>query len=268
MRSRLAADHRRLEAGARGQRAARRRGALDLRLRRSRRARTSSSSALGLAPRASSTTSPTSAVSSSSSSMMSARRPRGRPRRQAVRVLEHLDVGPQAGDRRAQLVAGVGDELALRLRPSARARRASALKLRRQAGELVVALDLEALVPIRSGCAGDRLGPAREARDRGQRGARDHDPEQRRPAGSRPRRSRSTTSAGCDSAWSTSVSGRATCSAPPLPIPVTSTRMCMPETVMSVDVVALAAAARCARSARSRGSSSPGRWARTSRRRG
>ena len=44
---------------------------------------------------------------------------------QPVGVLQHLDVGAQAGDRRAQLVAGVRDEVALRLGRAARARRAS-----------------------------------------------------------------------------------------------------------------------------------------------
>ena len=44
---------------------------------------------------------------------------------QAVGVLQHLDVGAQARDRRAQLVACVGDQVALRLDRAARARPAS-----------------------------------------------------------------------------------------------------------------------------------------------
>ena len=77
--------------------------------------RTSSISSPGFAPRASSTMSATSAVSSSSSSRMSARRLARSAVRQPIGVLERLDVGAQAGDRRAQLVAGVGHQVALRL---------------------------------------------------------------------------------------------------------------------------------------------------------
>ena len=46
-------------------------------------------------------------------------------RGQALGFAQHLDVRAQRGDRRAQLVAGVGDQLPLGLAPSARARRAS-----------------------------------------------------------------------------------------------------------------------------------------------
>ena len=46
-------------------------------------------------------------------------------RRQPLGFAEDLDVRAQRGDRRAQLVARVGDQVALGLRPSARARRAS-----------------------------------------------------------------------------------------------------------------------------------------------
>ena len=44
--------------------------------------------------------------------------------REPIGVLEHLDVGAQARDRRAQLVARVGDEVALRRGRASRARRA------------------------------------------------------------------------------------------------------------------------------------------------
>ena len=77
--------------------------------------RTSSSASPGFAPRASSTMSATSAVSSSSSATMSARSDSSSARRQPLRVLERLDVRAQARDRRAQLVARVRHELALRL---------------------------------------------------------------------------------------------------------------------------------------------------------
>ena len=63
---------------------------------------------------------------------------------QPVGVLQHLDVGAQARDRRAQLVAGVGDEMALRLgRALERVERR--VEAARQPRELVLALDLEPL---------------------------------------------------------------------------------------------------------------------------
>ena len=89
---------------------------------------------------------------------------------QPVGVLEHLDVGAQAGDRRAQLVAGVGHEVALRL-DRALERVERRVEAAREAGELVLALDLEPLREV--GVGRQRLGAAGEARDRRERGARD-----------------------------------------------------------------------------------------------
>ena len=90
---------------------------------------------------------------------------------QAIGVLEHLDVGAQARDRRPQLVARIGHEMTLRLgRALERVERR--VEAAGQAGELVLALDLEALREV--GVGGQRLRATREARDRGQRRAR-HD---------------------------------------------------------------------------------------------
>ena len=146
--------------------------------------RTSSTTSLGLEPRASSTTSPTSAVSSSSSAMMSARRLSRSAVGQPVGVLEHLDVRAQARDRRAQLVARVGDEVALRL-DRALERVERRVEAARQARELVVALDLEPLREV--GVGRQRLGAAREARDGRERRARDDAAERGRDAGCRRR---------------------------------------------------------------------------------
>ena len=128
--------------------------------------RTSSTTSLGFAPRASSTTSPTSAVSSSSSAMMSARRLARSASGSRSASCEHLDVGAQARDRRAQLVAGVGDEVALRLgRLLERVERR--VEAARQARELVLALDLQPLREV--GIRRSAPRSAGEARHRRQR---------------------------------------------------------------------------------------------------
>ena len=80
--------------------------------------RTSPGSPLGFVPRASSTTSPRARVSSSSSSIMSAAQRLPVLRRAAAARPQELEVRAQRRDRRAQLVRGVGDQVALRLRPS------------------------------------------------------------------------------------------------------------------------------------------------------
>ena len=90
---------------------------------------------------------------------------------QAVGVLQHLDVGAQARDRRAQLVARVGHEVALRLGRSLE-RVERRVEAAAEARELVLALDLEPLREV--GVRGQRLGLAREARDGRQRRARHH----------------------------------------------------------------------------------------------
>ena len=100
--------------------------------------RTSSSTPAGLLPRASSTTSPTSAVSSSISREDVRAQRRAVVLREPVELLDRLDVRPQAGDRGSQLVAGVGDEMALRLdRALERVQRR--IEAPGEPGELVVA---------------------------------------------------------------------------------------------------------------------------------
>ncbi len=86
-------------------------------------------------------------------------------------MLERLDVRPQAGDRRAQLVARVGHELALRLH-GALQRVERRVEAARQAAELVIAVHVHALGRI--GCVGQLLGSPGEAADRRERGARHH----------------------------------------------------------------------------------------------
>ena len=132
---------------------------------------------------------------------MSARSAASSPGGQALGLLEHLHVGAQAGDRRAQLVAGVRHQLALRLH-RALERVEGGVEAAREAGELVPAHDLHALRGVRVG--GQLLGARGEARDRRERRAgheraergaegharRAHDQqhEHDRSAGGRPRR--------------------------------------------------------------------------------
>jgi hypothetical protein len=87
---------------------------------------------------------------------------------QAVGLAKGLDVGAQAGDRRAQLVAGVGDQLALGL-DGALERVERRVEAAREAGELVPARRVHALRGI--GIGGELLRAPREARDRGKRRA-------------------------------------------------------------------------------------------------
>ncbi len=80
--------------------------------------------------------------------------------RQLVGVLQHLDVRAQAGDRRTQLVAGVRHQVTLSLgRALERVERG--VEAAREARELVIALDLEALGEVRVGR--QRLGAPGEA---------------------------------------------------------------------------------------------------------
>ena len=162
----------------------------------------------GSSSRASSTRSPTSAVSSSSWAT--------RSRAQALAVAgvrrpaarQHLEVRAQRGERRAQLVRGVGDELALRaLRalerlehrverasPGARPRRRRA----RRCGARGRAWWRRARRSSVSSATGRIGGPRRQPREH----HRERDPGQREQ--------RRAPSAACASARSTSVSGRAT----------------------------------------------------------
>ena len=90
-------------------------------------------------------------------------------RRQALLVLHRLDVRPQAGDRRAQLVAGVGHQVALGLH-GALERVQGGVEAAREPGQLVVAHHLHPLRRVE--VARQLLGPAGEARYRHQRRAR------------------------------------------------------------------------------------------------
>ena len=85
--------------------------------------------------------------------------------RERVAALEHLDVGAQAGERRAQLVRCVGHELALRLH-RALERVEGGVERARQPPQLVVPLAVEA-APWVPG-SGDGHGALGEARDRAQ----------------------------------------------------------------------------------------------------
>ncbi len=96
---------------------------------------------------------------------------------QPLGLAEDLDVRAQRGDRRAQLVAGVRDQVALRLH-RALERVERAVEALRQARQLVAALDLQPARQVE--VARQRLGALGEARDRRERRARDQRPEQRR----------------------------------------------------------------------------------------
>ena len=174
--------------------------------------RTSSSASPARVPRASSTTSPTSA-----GQLVQLLDDVGPQRlalvgRQPVGVLERLDVGPQAGDRRAQLVAGVGDQLALGV-DRALERVERGVEAAGQPGELVVALDLHALGQV--GLGGEASVRRVKRRDRRERGAGDHGAQRR---GQRDARRPPTSTSDQQDAVELVVdlvSGRATCTAPP-----------------------------------------------------
>src|SRR5581483_1903496 len=91
--------------------------------------------------------------------------------REASAVEEDLDVRAQRGDRRAQLMRGVGDEVPLGL-DRALQRLQRPVEAVSEAGELGRAALLEPLRAVER--VGDTLGAAREAADRRQRRAADH----------------------------------------------------------------------------------------------
>ena len=135
--------------------------------------------------RASSTTSPTRSVISSSSSVDVRDQPPPLLRIEAVASPERLDVGPQGGERGAQLVRGVGDQPPLR-RLGALERGHHLVEAGGQAAELVVAADLD---PV-----GEVVGPRHllgRVRDltRGR---------ERRPGDDRAERGRQRDAAGAD----------------------------------------------------------------------
>src|SRR5581483_1370450 len=97
------------------------------------------------------------------------------PRRQAPRFEEDLDVAAQRGDRSAQLVRGIGDEIALRFdRLFERVERLV------EAGRQPLELCRAGLVQMAGAFefAGHLLGPAQEALDRSERGTRNRQAEQ------------------------------------------------------------------------------------------
>ena len=193
------------------------------------------------APRASSTTSPTSAVSSSSSAMMSARRLSRSSLGQPIGVLEHLDVRAQA---RRSACAARGSH-----RPRGGAARSTerssassvALKLRASRASSSRPLDLEALREV--GVARRAPRSRRVKRATGASAVR---------ATSAPSSAASTMPTHADereqhqqqrlSSSSTSVSGRATWTAPRRRrVPTVSTRRCTPLTVRVAEVAPAAA---------------------------
>ena len=96
--------------------------------------------------------------------------------RELVDVLEHLHVGAQARDRRAQLVARVGHQLALGgHRPLERVE--GGVEAVGQPGELVAPDDVDPLREVE--LLGQVLGAAGEAGDRCERGPRHQQPERR-----------------------------------------------------------------------------------------
>ena len=97
--------------------------------------------------------------------------------RQTLGVAEDLDVRAQRGDRRAQLVARIGHQMALRL-DRALERVEGRVEAAGQARELVAPGHRQALGDVET--AGERLGPGREAGDRRERRARDQRAEQGR----------------------------------------------------------------------------------------
>ena len=151
--------------------------------RRRRRGGRPRSPAPGWSPRASSMRSPTSAVSSSLCSTTSASRRRRSSGSSSTLLEQDLDVGAQAGDRRAQLVRGVGDELALGAHRLVQrlARGLEAVEHRVEAGgelaHLVVGVDVEALGEV-LGLA-DLLGDVGHLGQRRQHAAGGHAAEDR-----------------------------------------------------------------------------------------
>ena len=119
--------------------------------------------------RASSTTSPTSSVISSSSSVTSATRRLRSSRVQVLAPAQRLDVGPQRGERRAELVRGVRDQPPLR-RFGALERGHHLVEAGGEPAELVVAADVDPVGQVVR--AGDLLGGVRDLPGRRERGAR------------------------------------------------------------------------------------------------
>ena len=140
------------------------------------------------------------------------------------RVLQRLDVRAQARDRRAQLVARVGHELALGLH-GALQRVERRVEAAREPAELVAPGGVDAMRRVR--IARQLLRPAREAADRRERRPR-HQGGQRRPE-RRPGAPTTSSTSSTRSSWrSTSSSGRASWIAPRSGSARVSTRRCVP----------------------------------------
>ena len=152
-------------------------------------------------------------------------------RREPVALAQHLDVRLQARDRRAQLVAGIGDQVTLRL-DRALERLERGVEALRKPRQLVAAADLQPLGEIEA--PRERLRARREPGHRHERRACHEHPEERRQddAADRPRARAAAT--GCSRSLSTSVSGRATSTAPRAPSPEVSTRSSVPPTRRSL----------------------------------
>ena len=109
----------------------------------------------------------------------------------------------------------------------------------------------------RSGLAVERLGALREARDRRERGARDDAAEHRRHRDAERADARPGSISRRSQRASTSVSGRATCTAPRSPRPTVSTRRCTPSTVDVASCRLPAAATRACGSSTGSSADSP-----------
>ena len=103
--------------------------------------------------------------------------PRALVGRQGVGLRQHLDVRAQAGDRRAQLVRGVGDELALG-GDRALERVEHGVEVLRELADLVVGGDLDPAPEVLGG--GDVAGGLGDRGDRRDDVARDEPPERDR----------------------------------------------------------------------------------------
>ena len=208
--------------------------------------RTSSTTSLGFAPRASSTTSPTSAVSSSSSAMMSARRlARSSSGRRSAScstwmLARRLEIGVRSSWlasatrwRWASADCSSASSVALKLRASRASSSCPSTSRRCERSGLAVSASVWR-VKRETGASAAR------ATTRAEHG---------RHARCRRRRPRAGSSSSWRSERSTSVSGRATCTAPRAPRPTVSMRRWTPCTRRVGEVAAAARARRapCAR---------------------
>ena len=152
------------------------------------------------------------------------------PARECTVAREDLDVRPQARERRPELVGRVRHELPLRAGRLLE-RSEHRVERRGETAQLVAPADVDPLGQV-SGL-GDALGGLGEPTNGSERRPRHHEAESRGERRSRPPAMRSRRSPRCLSVSSTSVSGRATCTAYPGEYGNVSTRRCVPSTSMS-----------------------------------